>query len=191
MSFVLGLYKLCSSLDIIDFSFFFSSFKSSQKPSAPTFHGSLCDNKLPLDDMSNSDATGGLNKGSSPSTSLIVHCVEWGSDFLNRMAVLSSPLLPWVFQWSVSGLDIRWSHSLRWSRKRAVINPERLDGANGRNMKYQDRIIEKWGRLCLRHGVGVHQHREESPRLKVVPQVFRKREHWKAEKETLTTPRCL
>ena len=74
-----------------------------------------------------SDLTG-FSNGSSPSISLIVHCEVHGWDFLNCMALSWPPSPPsWISHWSVSVLNMRWSHFLRLSRKRAVINPERLD----------------------------------------------------------------
>ena len=45
---------------------------------------SYADDEASVDNMSVSDATG-FSKGSSTSTSWIVHCVAWGSDFWNRM----------------------------------------------------------------------------------------------------------
>ena len=70
--------------------------------------------------------------------SLIVHCVAWGSDFLNCMGRWSL-LIPWAFKFhsSVSDSVMRWSHSLRLSRKRAVINPARLDDVSGWNIRLE------------------------------------------------------
>ena len=71
----------------------------------------------------------------------------------------------------------RAAHSLKWRRKQVVTNPKRLGGVNGRNIRVKLLQNEGIQVYKLRHSVGIHQHKEESPRLKVIPQVFKKREH--------------
>ena len=160
-------------------------------PNTP-FHGpaSVRDVEAPLDDPPaefTSDSTG-FNNGSSPSTSLTVHCVLRGSDFLNCMAVNWPPSPPpWISHWSVSGLDARWSHSLRRSRKRAVINPERLDTRKIRM------VIE--GDDSRELTVGCRRSSIEGRRSQAIlnaQKVFRKREHTKAKetKDSLCVPVC-
>ena len=71
----------------------------------------------------------------------------------------------------------RAAHSLKWRRKQVVTNPKRLGGVNGQNIRVKLLQNEGIQVYKLRHSVGIHQHKEESPRLKVIPQVFKKREH--------------
>jgi len=89
------------------------------------------------------------NRGSSPSTSLIVHCVVLGSCFLSWIGPWSPP--PRVGHWSVCELQIRWSHSRRWRRKRAVLNPARLDNLDGQT-KIRMYLLRGWGGGNVQHG---------------------------------------